>query len=95
MTTDRKHPSAGFWITVTVVAVLVGYPLSYGPWWAILPKLPVDIRRLELWIYRPLAVFEFHGPDCLVDPYIRYLRWWRDDPIFQGIQTRRSLGSSE
>ncbi len=28
--TDRK-PSAGFWITVALVAVLVGYPLSFGP----------------------------------------------------------------
>jgi hypothetical protein len=28
--TDRK-PTAGFWITVALVAVLVGYPLSFGP----------------------------------------------------------------
>ena len=31
MTTDRKHPSAAFWITVALVVVLVGYPLSFGP----------------------------------------------------------------
>jgi hypothetical protein len=31
--TDRK-PTAGFWITVAFVALLVGYPLSFGPaWW--------------------------------------------------------------
>ena len=29
--TDRKHPTAGFWITVALVAVLAGYPLSFGP----------------------------------------------------------------
>jgi hypothetical protein len=29
--TDRKKPTAGFWITVALVAVLVGYPLSFGP----------------------------------------------------------------
>jgi hypothetical protein len=31
----HKHPSAAFWATVVVVAVLVGYPLSFGPacWW--------------------------------------------------------------
>jgi hypothetical protein len=29
-----KKPTAGFWITVALVAVLVGYPLSFGPaWW--------------------------------------------------------------
>lgn len=31
MTSDRTKPSAGFWITVALVAVLVGYPLSFGP----------------------------------------------------------------
>jgi hypothetical protein len=30
MTSPRK-PTAGFWITVALVAVLVGYPLSFGP----------------------------------------------------------------
>jgi hypothetical protein len=29
--TSRKHPSVGFWITVALVVVLVGYPLSLGP----------------------------------------------------------------
>ncbi len=29
--TDRKKPTAGIWITVALVAVLVGYPLSFGP----------------------------------------------------------------
>ncbi len=31
MTPDRKKPTAGFWISVALVAVLVGYPLSCGP----------------------------------------------------------------
>jgi len=26
-----RNPSTGFWITVALVAVLVGYPLSFGP----------------------------------------------------------------
>jgi hypothetical protein len=30
MTSDRKKPTAGFWITVAMLAVL-GYPLSFGP----------------------------------------------------------------
>src|SRR5437773_482439 len=29
--TDRKHSSLALWITVALVAVLVGYPLSFGP----------------------------------------------------------------
>src|SRR5262245_38055554 len=31
MTADRKNPSGGFWITVALVVVLIGYPLSFGP----------------------------------------------------------------
>jgi hypothetical protein len=27
----KRKPTAGFWITVVVVVVLVGYPLSFGP----------------------------------------------------------------
>jgi hypothetical protein len=30
MTSARK-PTAGFWMTVALVAVVVGYPLSFGP----------------------------------------------------------------
>jgi hypothetical protein len=29
--TSARNPTAGFWITVALVAVLVGYPLSIGP----------------------------------------------------------------
>jgi hypothetical protein len=31
MTSPRKKPTAGFWITVALVAVLVGYPLNTQP----------------------------------------------------------------
>jgi hypothetical protein len=30
MTPDRKKPSAALWITVALLAVLVGYPLSFA-----------------------------------------------------------------
>jgi hypothetical protein len=42
MTTDHKKPAAGFWITVALVAVLVGYPLSAGPvtWMAAHEAIP-------------------------------------------------------
>jgi hypothetical protein len=29
--TDHKKPGVAFWASVVVVAVLVGYPLSFGP----------------------------------------------------------------
>jgi hypothetical protein len=31
MTSHRKKPTAGFWITVALVAMLMLYPFSYGP----------------------------------------------------------------
>jgi hypothetical protein len=40
--TSRK-PTAGFWITVALVVVLVGYPLSVGPvTWAWIHLLSYD-----------------------------------------------------
>jgi hypothetical protein len=52
--TDRKRPTVGFWITVALVAVLVGYPLSFGPacWLTDRDYLP---ERLFKEIYRPMA----------------------------------------
>jgi hypothetical protein len=52
MTPDHKKPTAGFWITVALVAVLVGYPLSFGPacW----------LTRREVLPFRPTA--HFYGP---------------------------------
>ena len=61
--TDRKKPSAGFWITVALVAVLVGYPLSFGPacWLVRREKLS---RQATARIYNPLlwVIFNRHNP---------------------------------
>lgn len=52
--TDRNHPSAAFWATVALVAVLVGYPLSIGPacWIASKCDSGADFVRV---VYRPLT----------------------------------------
>lgn len=50
MTSPRK-PAAGFWITVALVAVLVGYPLSFGPACWITSRVGIGNPFL---IYRPL-----------------------------------------
>jgi len=44
MTTTDHKPSAAFWITVALLAVLAGYPLSFGPacWWFSKPKITLD-----------------------------------------------------
>ena len=59
-TSDRKKPTAGFWITVAMVAVLVAYPLSFGPacWWlskpVTLPFVSIKARRTPS-IYSPIG----------------------------------------
>lgn len=65
--TDHKQPTAGFWITVTLVAVLVGYPLSFGPASRFLLERPY-LRAA----YRPLVHLAIDGPKPVQTP----LRWW-------------------
>ena len=37
-----RNPTAGFWITVVLVVVLAGYPLSFGPACWISSRINVD-----------------------------------------------------
>ncbi len=76
MSEDRKRAGAGFWITVALVAVLVGYPLGFGPacWLAGSDRLPTVIDQTICHIYGPLA-------DCAIrrkDPIGRALWWWSE-----------------
>jgi len=68
----RKHPSAGFWITVALVTVLVGYPLMYGPLARIDDHVPQSLRP-ALVVYWPLDWIYIRGPD---QPLRRPLRWY-------------------
>jgi hypothetical protein len=74
MTSDRKKPTAGFWITVALVAVLVGYPLSFGPaCWAITRSIePDDDPRISCSFYLPILWIWFEGPR----PIGRFFGWY-------------------
>jgi hypothetical protein len=76
MTSDRKESTAGFWITVALVAVLVGYPLSFGPWiWcAGVLDPPPSIRSIGKTIFLPLR--ELCRKDEMPKLYRAYLDWW-------------------
>src|SRR5690349_5417611 len=72
MTGDqKKKPTAGFWITVALVAVLVGYPLSFGPacWLASHTRIG---REMVAAAYQPLIRWWAYGPK----PISRSLEWW-------------------
>jgi len=58
--TDRKHPSVAFWITVALVAVLVGYPLSFGPACWISSHTNRGMRAINI-IYQPLMRVWWRG----------------------------------
>jgi hypothetical protein len=77
MTAERKKPTAAFWITVALVAVLVGYPLSQGPmlWVYIAHSEPVWMDPL-LHAYRPINILKSCLPRSASKPYRKYCFWW-------------------
>jgi len=79
MTSDRKHPTAAFWITVALVVVMVGYPLCFGPFVRCvqLGTLPESMELAGFSFFQPVVDFLSGGPPALVRPYQAYLRLWR------------------
>ncbi len=74
MTADGSKPTPGFWITVARVAVLAGYPLSFGPacWLTATPEtsfLPAHPKAMI--VYWPLGDAAMWN-----EPVGRSLRWW-------------------
>ena len=75
--TSRK-PTAGFWITMALVAVLVGYPLSFGP-----ARAAYVHRLVPEWTYRPMRWFHLpiiwaipRLPEEVTRPYQSYIDKW-------------------
>jgi len=77
MSEERKKPDVAFWATVTVliVVLLAGYPLSYGPmaWAANHSYLPDAIVPVVALAYLPLAIV-INGEESP--------RWLRDGVIW-------------
>ena len=75
MTSDGKKPGVAFWATVVVVAVLVAYPLSFGPACWISSRIGrgkgfvVDAVQL---VYQPMLRLGCEGPDSVR----RGIEWW-------------------
>jgi hypothetical protein len=62
--TDRKKPTAGFWITVALVAVLVLYPLSFGPACWLARREMLEIPAVAH-LYGPIVEYAFAGPKLI------------------------------
>jgi hypothetical protein len=75
---DRKHPTAAFWITVALVVVLVGYPLSIGPAWWMTCKMGHSKRMNATFdtIYAPVLLANENGPGWLHQAIWWYVTLW-------------------
>jgi hypothetical protein len=78
MTSSRKKPGVAFWATVVVVAGLVGYPLSYGPYVGAARRDYVPLRVVNAFPYRPLFAVARCLPGCQ-DSLDRYAAWCTPD----------------
>jgi len=59
MTSDRKHPTAAFWITAALLVVLLGYPLSFGPACSLSFRTSAGGQAIGV-IYRPILLLAAH-----------------------------------
>jgi hypothetical protein len=87
----RKKPCVAFWATVVLVALLVAYPLSFGPacWWF---GAPLSSRMKSIaWsgpdplcppqIYWPVGWLAQNGPSPVGDAIFRFARLFGSDGI--------------
>jgi len=85
---DRKHPSAGFWITVALVVVLVGYPAAC-PLWNVFDVLVEPRRRVAnagYLFFRPIWIVMDIAPEWIERPYSAYCRFVMDSPAGRVIE---------
>jgi len=83
---ERPQPTAAFWITVALVAVLVGYPLSFGPaCWLAKNKSMADYRLRQ--IYDPLFVSMYDGPQWLRKTVAAYGGYWTGREFVHGVES--------
>ncbi len=75
---SERKTTAGFWNTVALVAVLVGYPLSFGPacWWLSRTGRAVGFHSLKYRLahvtYWPMGYVAQYGPR----PVHNVIRWY-------------------
>lgn len=78
--TEHNHPTAGFWIAVALVVVLLGYPLSFGPacWLCdhgFVKEGDATLAALRV-VYSPIAWIHDHGPQPVKHSVEWYASLW-------------------
>jgi hypothetical protein len=78
MDREADHRHFGVWIALFVTAMVVAYPLSFGPvlWAELNVALPEWLVISLDWLYGPMNLALESGPDWLVDAFDWYLEFW-------------------
>jgi len=71
MTPDREKPTATFWVTMTLVAVLVGYPLSFGPACGLADNDLLPFDPIES-AFHPIVRLMMNGPNPVRQAILGY-----------------------
>jgi hypothetical protein len=80
MECKRKRTSIGLWVTLSLIGLLVAYPMLLYPAWEVFrhslrdPK-PTFTLAIDFAFY-PLENAVASGPEFLAEPYIFYARLW-------------------
>ena len=64
MASDRRHPPVALWVTIALVAMLVGYPLSFGPACWISSRRGTGVSVVNS-AYQLMLGLAFDGPDVI------------------------------
>jgi len=72
--TDRKQPGMAFWTTVALIAVLVAYPLSFGPACWIASRCEFA-EGLVSACYLPVVWTYFHAPSSVQESIFWYANY--------------------
>lgn len=64
----RKKRGVPFWATVVLAAVMLGYPLSFGPaFWLYSRSMTISVQHLANRFYHPIIRAWRSGPEWIAD----------------------------
>jgi hypothetical protein len=85
----RKKRSATFWVTLLVLAVLVGYPLSFGPaFWLYSRLMTTPIGHFANRFYHPIILTWRSGPEWIAGP----IGWYANAGAYFKLYPAQSFG---
>ncbi len=90
---EARKPTVRFWITVTLVSLLVGYPLSFGPACWIATRVSVQRWQPELIVMTKVYHPVWAGIRTFPAGARRAARWYVDVGLPDGVEMWHSSDS--